>query len=118
MEWGTIGSSAHMQEFPETVPATVSALLEKYSVTAPSSLRSGVALALKACCNELEPEHVQRCLEFMLAQGLADADAQIWEQMVSAGTMHPPPPSPLSLTNTCPVVQPAFLAEDALHQLA
>ncbi|KAK9866109.1 hypothetical protein WJX84_009505 [Apatococcus fuscideae] len=72
-------------EFPETVPATVSALLEKYSVTAPSSLRSGVALALKACCNELEPEHVQRCLEFMLAQGLADADAQIWEQMVSAG---------------------------------
>lgn len=74
-----------MQEFPETVPGTVSALLELYSVTAPSAMRSGVALALKACCNELEPEHVQRCLEFMLAQGLADADGQIWEQMVSAG---------------------------------
>ncbi|KAK9857624.1 hypothetical protein WJX84_011127, partial [Apatococcus fuscideae] len=72
-------------EFPETVPGVVSALLERYTVTAPSALRSGVALALKACCNELEPEHVQRCLEFMLAQGLADADGHIWEQMVSAG---------------------------------
>lgn len=78
-------SASGLQEFPETVPGTVSTLLDLYSVTAPSAMRSGVALALKACCNELEPEHVQRCLEFMLAQGLADADGQIWEQMVSAG---------------------------------
>ncbi len=74
-----------MQEHPESVPAVVGALLERYGVKVPAALRSGIALALKACCNELEPEHVQRCLEFMLSQGMADADGQIWEQMVSAG---------------------------------
>ena len=119
------------QEHPESVPDVVSALLERYTVTAPAALRSGIALAMKACCNELEPEHVQRCLEFMLSQGLADADGQIWEQIVSAGAqipppaglvldLHttPPPPSPLqpvtgngSFSLSCPPVHALCLVE-------
>lgn len=47
--------------------------------------RSGAALALKACAAQFDCQQVPIALDFLLGQGLADADDDVRGQMVSAG---------------------------------
>lgn len=47
--------------------------------------RSGSALALKACAEELTGEQVTNTLDFLLGHGLADHDDEVRSQMVAAG---------------------------------
>ena len=49
--------------------------------------RSGSALALKACAAQLSGEQVTSILDFLLGQGLADADDEVRSQMVAAGEL-------------------------------
>ena len=51
--------------------------------------RSGSALALKACAEELTGEQVTNTLDFLLGHGLADHDDEVRSQMVAAGDSVP-----------------------------
>ena len=52
--------------------------------------RSGSALALKACADELTGKQVTDTLDFLLGHGLADHDDEVRSQMVAAGDFRDP----------------------------
>ena len=75
-----------MQMHPEQGTSTLTAIQDCFNKGSRAG-RSGSALALKACAAQLSGEQVTSILDFLLGQGLADADDEVRSQMVAAGEL-------------------------------
>lgn len=75
-----------VQMHPEQGTSTLTAIQGCFSNGSRAG-RSGSALALKACAAQLSGEQVTSILDFLLGQGLADADDEVRSQMVAAGEL-------------------------------
>ena len=48
--------------------------------------RSGALLAIKECAGKIgDPVHLSEVVQFLLEQGLTDANAEVWDNAVAAG---------------------------------
>ena len=75
-----------VQMHPEQGTSTLTAIQDCFSNGSRAG-RSGSALALKACAASLSGEQVTSILDFLLGQGLADANDEVRSQMVAAGEL-------------------------------
>ena len=73
-----------LQRHPEQGDSTLAAVQSCFT-DGTRAARSGSALALKACADELTGKQVPDTLDFLLGHGLADHDDEVRSQMVAAG---------------------------------
>ncbi len=82
-----------LQAHPEAVGEAVQRIIRSYEGGSQQG-RVGAALALRACAPQLTNQQVPIALDFLLGEGLADADDDVRGQMVTAGAPH-------FLSNSC-----------------
>lgn len=76
-----------LQKYPEQGDSALAAIQNCFA-NGTRAARSGSALALKACADELTGKQVTTSLDFLLGQGLADHNDEVRSQMIAAGE-HP-----------------------------